>query len=665
MPAPPDFPTKSLFGREWHTGKGVAKAGALSVLGDSDLLVCLGAGAVTPAGYIPNRYRIDGKVVESRGYLYGVFTSGDELVTVLNSSRLRSCPGSLAFFEYFLDARPVRVGLDLEYEFDDAKHAATGERLLGGCRRKRDFLDAVLVRRFLPWLNSEFGLAVTAADCYVLDASNAAKLSFHIVLRNVCIPAGGLAAFRAKVAASLSDLSPLLDLSAWQERPMRLGGCSKVGAARPLLPVSDVDGLLFAQSPPFDGSFTREFLEAHTWTWVPDGATALQGLATQVRRAPPSSTRTHKAAPPLPEVEMAKVLPYLKAAGFDRHHSLERAGGHYPTFRFHSSDYCPACSDTHKQGYWIQFFPDGRARQSAYSELCPRVLWVNPAQVAADDVEVVVDAEPLAVRARAEAPDAQPPVHFEDFVLQLLGWRAASHAHASFEYRAGSEAPQAPRWSVVAHGHQWHAPLKGSRYTFHVEAGLARMVLHSEVPYLAASFDPDWLPDEMRTDGPCGVPALDPQHYEPTLSKLFGSLSTLTPVTNLAISLLAQPDLPARTSLVFEAGPELFAVCTSPEGKPLLHWCASRLGVWVLVGDTVDTLEALNLLAVGEAQRLDDEEDRLAAMPDEELKRIEMQRLTDELAPLATNAEDLSRRVSEAYYNAEMRASAKKRPRAV
>ena len=557
--------TRRLFGKTWFCSSD-PKARALREAGynpESHLpegstqrvVIALAIGQV-----VDNKYVSAG----SNGYHYGTFLRIGELAQFLNWQGVRDVEGSRAFFEVLLQNQPLRVAFDLEYEFDKPRHAEVGKRLLGDSRDKADFLRAVLVRRVLPWISSLAGQPVTTTECQCLDASDDGKLSFHVVVDKVFVPAGSLDGFRHAVARELRDLFPLLDGGVYTSRPMRLVGCTKVGSRRCLLPVTSVGDVPFGATPAFDGTFTQELLERHMWTFVPPGAVALAGLGAP---APPprgvnKPRSTRRGAAVGPEV-LAALAPYLQRAGFTEHGQLVERETTRPAyfFNFGSAQTCPLCAERPhpNAGYslavWLQ--PNstlGQVEIKAWSSGCKglkkRVAPPLPLFTLGSEYPPLPNAS------------LDPEPELERQLVQLLGGYDSDGTDLlRFRYLFLDGA-----WTLRTQ-QNWYArlfPHGAPDYCVHVEDGKARVVLtRGTHRFLVASFPAALVPPHLRSTRLSGVPFHEPDAFVPTLARYLGT------VPKVAARMYDGADVPPDTTLLFQVatvdGPT--RVCAVSRGR--------------------------------------------------------------------------------------------------
>lgn len=593
-------PSKMLFDRLWHSTKAHALAAAgydpeshEPVGPTPGIVLALAKGRVENNAYVP---------VESTGYYFGTFRDLGEVVEFFNSDALRRVKGSLSFFEVMLNRSPQRVAFDLEYVFAKPSHAEVGEKLLGASRDKAIFVRVVFVERVLPWLSSLAQRAVTSEECQCLDASNDEKLSLHIVVDKLFIPAGCLGQFRDAARCVFKGiLHPLLDLGVYMSMPMRLVGCTKVGQNRTLLPVDRVGDVTFGATPTFDGMFTEELLKRHMWTHVPDGAVALGGLG-----AAPLSPRATRLSRPsrggrvTPEA-LAALEPYIARAGFlDGDLFLFKPTETAYLFKFKSTQTCPFCEERPhlKQGYkLIVWLGDGSmgnvvikpwsadcrggARSHAvgppisiaalgYAEgagptpgLEPVSHSVaNPAPVAPPVIHPAVDLSCVVPVIHSAAPrvvDPEPSPELESFLLRLLGgydWDGRDLLQFSYAVVDGA-------WTLRTH-QNWYTPLfpPGSLdYCVHVEDGKGRVVLTRGVRRLVvASFPVAYVPHYLRSVRLSGVPFHEPDPFVPTLERYFG--------TNVIVTAASyRGEVPPHTTLLFNAVVGAARLCAVSGGR--------------------------------------------------------------------------------------------------
>ncbi len=126
-----------------------------------------------------------------RGYHFTAVTLPG-LVALLET--VRSQPANLNLYEYLVDERPRRIGVDLEYELAEPKHREPASELWPDdfeavFADKELFLRRTLVDVFLPALSALVGRTLTTADCYLMDSSTStgSKQSYHVVL-DVVLP---------------------------------------------------------------------------------------------------------------------------------------------------------------------------------------------------------------------------------------------------------------------------------------------------------------------------------------------------------------------------------------------------------------------------------------------------------------------------------------------
>jgi hypothetical protein len=240
-----------------------------------------------------------------RGYLFTAVTLPG-LVALLET--VRSQPANLNLYEYLVDERPRRIGVDLEYELAEPKHREPASELWPDdfeavFADKELFLRRTLVDVFLPALSALVGRTLTTADCYVMDSSTStgSKQSYHVVLDVVLPDKASREAFHRWIQVTFRTgrasqrLSPLLDCGVYSSvRAMRLGGCNKTGKQARLVPVASVGNLVFKPVPRFSLAepFTEELLATHMWTAVVGrgGCTELR-LATKAPTAAGDSSR--------------------------------------------------------------------------------------------------------------------------------------------------------------------------------------------------------------------------------------------------------------------------------------------------------------------------------------------------------------------------------------
>ena len=217
------------------------------------------------------------------------------LVALLET--VRSQPANLNLYEYLVDERPRRIGVDLEYELAEPKHREPASELWPDdfeavFADKELFLRRTLVDVFLPALSALVGRTLTTADCYLMDSSTStgSKKSYHVVTDVVLPDKASREAFHRWIQVTFRTgraskrLSPLLDCSVYSSvKPMRLGGCNKTGKQARLVPVASVGSLVFKPVPSFSLAepFTEELLATHMWT-----AVVGRGGCTELRLAP-------------------------------------------------------------------------------------------------------------------------------------------------------------------------------------------------------------------------------------------------------------------------------------------------------------------------------------------------------------------------------------------
>lgn len=383
MPAQP----LRIFGRDWLWGTGDRKAAleeaakARAAGSPHAFVACMQAGECQD---------VDGVLTwvnAGPGYWSSVFTDKKDFRAFLNSRERRKVCGSANVYELMCQG-PMRVGFDLEFDPggeepkpQQLKHQQCAVRLCGSVEAAKDketFLRAVLVQRLLPWLSHLAGAPVTLRDLSVTDASNDAKLSFHVLVNALALPnAASICAFGKRVQADfggkapadslwLGPLAPLLDCGVYGPKLMRMVMCAKNedarARARLLRPVSSVGTLVFSDAPtlPEDGTFTAELLRQYMWTHVPEGCAMLElGCGEPTPDAPRVAKRPRGAFEGVTDAEALKRFkPYLSAAGLRAVASL-RLTSDDDGLRFYtltSSDTCPLCEeDSHpNRGYWLR-----------------------------------------------------------------------------------------------------------------------------------------------------------------------------------------------------------------------------------------------------------------------------------------------------------------------
>ena len=550
------------------------------------------------------------------GYHFGTFQTLATFVKYLNSPLVQRTKGARAFFEVFLSKSPLRVGFDLEYKFARPQHAVTAEGVLGEARDKETFLRALLVDRLLPWLSKLAGFEITTADCGCLDASNAEKLSFHVVVDTVFIPKSGLPQFAGAIQDEFkATLSPLLDVGVYNSRPFRLAGCSKVGGKRDLLPVSRVGDVQFGATPPFDGTFTVELLERQMWTCVPPDAVALTGLAAPPRPAPRVQKQSISLRGGVVTSEVLAALePYLAAAGFTTHGDVLEQATQKPAyfFRFSSTQTCPFCGQrphlrTHyRLVVWLEpDSPFGKDWVKPWSSNCagdlqkhfvgppislhalaPGRAHLKPPPSGDDDEEEpesyggVYPAEPPAWK-------AEPTPALRTYMTRLLGGFDADGEDVLQFRHLVVDGVWTLRTNHFCHRTllppgQEHDELH-TDYRVYVEDGQARVVLAVwDVRLLVASFPAKFVPPALRSARLSGVPFHEPACFVPALVRFYNTAELdvepleFDPMQHI---LLADPSLLFQVRLRGGGAPRVCAVCAGQ-----LHVRVASL--WLLVDDT-------------------------------------------------------------------------------
>ena len=212
-------------------------------------------------------------------------------------------PSCLNLYEEANTDRPRRVGFDLEFEIDrtlkdgtldhkDRAAALWPDDYAAVAANAELFLSRTLVDRILPAFNALAGTAFTTRDCFALDSSTTARLSFHLALPAVLPTKSALDHFSAWMRATFESasepLSPLLDVSVYTTcRNMRLTLNRKPfkpgdEVDRPWLrPVSRVGAIEFADThdsatPDGHHTFTLSLLQQHMWTTGASGSLQLE-----------------------------------------------------------------------------------------------------------------------------------------------------------------------------------------------------------------------------------------------------------------------------------------------------------------------------------------------------------------------------------------------------
>ena len=309
-------------------------------------------------------------------------------------------PSCLNLYEEANTDRPRRVGFDLELELDGKRKDGTYAHKERAASLWPDdyaavaaspelFLNRTLVERILPALNALAGTSFTTRDCFLLNSSDAARLSFHVVLPVALPTAAALDHFSlwmvATFASGSSPLSPLLDAGVYSRtRNMRLTlnrkPC-KPGAAEDkpwLRPVSRVGALEFAAThdgatPDGPHAFTLDLQKQHMWTTTTDamssesvqleerlrawrGPPAPAGASGPRRRPPKRAREEASGAPstssrPLANYIDDSVAAALTELGFD----VGACGGVSETkdeLRFRYRALCPLCkADEHGSNF--------------------------------------------------------------------------------------------------------------------------------------------------------------------------------------------------------------------------------------------------------------------------------------------------------------------------
>ena len=179
---------------------------------------------------------------------WGAFTNLQELTAYIENQN----PGLRNVYEVCMGSRPRRLGFDLERAVPEM----SPEHFLAG-----------ILAHLLPFLEALCRRPFTTRDIYLLNASDATKISFHLVTDVVIQPDTLRAFYIALRQHPLGAGSSGVDTSVYGiDRCMRLACNTKFGSTRVLVPVNTLGAFTFAETPT---TLSASLLAAHMWSIMP------------------------------------------------------------------------------------------------------------------------------------------------------------------------------------------------------------------------------------------------------------------------------------------------------------------------------------------------------------------------------------------------------------